>query len=142
MLLGKSLTFLRISVRIKETKIFIFSPHISTGLWLGSLEITDEKLFFYSKAHLTTCKTVPLLLSEKKCVGLLCALQLADSEGQSLEEKGAAVETPDVLRASPGSWESGEDSLSGEERKLIGKCWPTSLIPHFARSQLSHHWDR
>lgn len=51
-------------------------------------------------------------------MGLLCAVQLADSEGQSLEEKGAAVEAPDVLRVSPGSWESGEDSLSGEERKL------------------------
>lgn len=64
-LLGKWLAFLSISVLINETKIFIFSSHISTALCLGSFRIMDNKLLFVQKSPFNECMIVLLLLLGK-----------------------------------------------------------------------------
>lgn len=48
--LGRSLTFPRIGVLVKEVKTSIFSPRISTGLWLTSLAMTGEKSIFVQRS--------------------------------------------------------------------------------------------
>lgn len=89
--LGRSLTFPRISVLIKEAKTSIFSPHISIGLRFGSLAMTGEKSIFVQRSPFDTVGAVSFLWLEENVWACFPFLQRVGGEGQSSEEKGAAV---------------------------------------------------